>query len=233
MVNLARRSAAEETMDSAALDPAEYADCLTDLARVNVITLTHRATLRWLRRATRDLPPGTVISILDVACGHGDLLRAIHRWAERRGIAARLEGIDLNPRSAEVARAATPPEAAIVWRTGDVFAYAPDPAPDFIVSSQFTHHLDDADVVRFLKWLDHHAVRGWFIADLQRNIVAYWGFQVLATLARWHRIVRQDGAISVARSFRKPDWQALLRQAGITATISLAIPFRLCVGRLK
>ncbi len=205
-------------MDSDALDAAEYARCLADLARVNVVTMTHLPTLRWLRRATRDLPAGQTIHILDVACGHGD---------------PRLEGIDLNPRSAVVAAAATPPGMAITWRTGDVFAYAPDPAPDFIVSSQFAHHLTDAQVVEFLRWLERHAARGWFIADLQRHVLAYWGFLLLATVAGWHKVVRDDGAISVARSFRKPEWRALLREAGIDAGISWVVPFRLCVSRLK
>jgi len=37
-----------------------------------------------------------------------DLLRAIHSWATRRGLMLVLSGIDLNPRSAIEAVAATP-----------------------------------------------------------------------------------------------------------------------------
>ena len=37
-----------------------------------------------------------------------DLLRAIHSWATRRGLMPVLSGIDLNPRSAIEAVAATP-----------------------------------------------------------------------------------------------------------------------------
>jgi 2-polyprenyl-3-methyl-5-hydroxy-6-metoxy-1,4-benzoquinol methylase len=170
---------------------------------------------------------------LDVACGEGDLLRAIHRWAARRGRRVRLEGIDLNPRSRLAAAAQTPADMAITWRTGDVFAYAPEPAPDLIVTSQFTHHLADADVVRFLRWLDSHATRGWFIADLHRATFAYWGFGVLATLARWHRIVRHDGMVSVARSFRRADWHRYLAEAGLPGEIRWHLAFRWCVGRIK
>ena len=96
-------------------------------------------------------------------------------------MAVRLEGIDLNPRSAIAAAAQTPPGSGIASRTGDVFDYSPDPNPDFIVTSQFTHHLADADVVRFLRWLERHAARGWFIADLHRASFAYSGFGLLAT----------------------------------------------------
>ena len=232
-MNLAHRSTLPELMDDPSTSPLVYTRCLHDLAAVNRVTFTHRPTLRWLGRATRDLPTDRAVSILDVACGEGDLLRAIRRWARRRGRQARLEGIDLNPRSAVAAAARTPTDMAIAWRTGDVFAYAPDPPPDLIVSSQFTHHLADGDVVRFLRWLESHAARGWFIADLHRATFAYWGFGLLATVARWHPIVRSDGMVSVARSFRRADWERLLAEAGVPGEISWHLAFRWCVGRLK
>ena len=111
-------------MDDPALPQADYARCLHDLAAVNRVTFTHRPTLRWLDRATRDLPPGATVSVLDVASGEGDLLRAIYRWATRRGLRPSLTGIDLNPRSAVAAAAQTPPDVVISWRTGDVFDHA-------------------------------------------------------------------------------------------------------------
>jgi len=232
-MSLAQRSTQPEAMDTDLLGPDEYARCLHDLASVNRVTMTHRPTLQWLTSATRDLPRGSAISILDVACGEGDLLRAIRRWSDKCGFSVTLEGLDLNPRSAVAAAAATGPGMAIGWRTGDVFAYDPLPRPDYIVSSQFAHHLEDTDVVRFLRWLEDHAARGWFIADLQRNVVSYYGFRVLALVAGWHRVVRTDGTISIARSFRRPEWERLLAEAGIRAGVRARIPFRLCVERLK
>jgi 2-polyprenyl-3-methyl-5-hydroxy-6-metoxy-1,4-benzoquinol methylase len=232
-MDLTRRSDLPERMDDPALARADYERCLHDLAAVNRITCTHRPTLRWLDRACCDLPNDLPVAILDVACGEGDLLRAIHRWAARRGRSVRLEGIDLNPRSALAAAAQTPPNMTVAWRTGDVFDYAPEPRPDFIVSSQFTHHLGDADVVRFLRWIEANAERGWFIADLHRATFAYWGFGLLASVARWHPIVRDDGMVSVARSFRRADWQRLLARAGVPGELSWHVAFRWCVGRRK
>jgi 2-polyprenyl-3-methyl-5-hydroxy-6-metoxy-1,4-benzoquinol methylase len=233
MMDLQHRSLQDEEMDSPTTDPQTYAACLRDLSAVNRITFTHRPVLRWLNQATANRAPGETISILDVACGHGDLLRAIRGWAAGRGLAAKLEGIDLNPRSAEVAALATPAEMAISYRTGDVFDFHPDESPDFIVSSQFAHHLADDDVARLLRWMDLHSRCGWFIADLHRHALAYYGFPVLARVAGWHRIVRNDGQISIARSFRRADWEALLAKAGLNATISWRLPFRYCVGALK
>jgi 2-polyprenyl-3-methyl-5-hydroxy-6-metoxy-1,4-benzoquinol methylase len=216
-------------MDDPDLDPAIYARCIGDLAKVNRLTCTHRAVLRWLAAVA----PTGGFSVLDVAYGDGDLLRAMARWAARRGLAVRLSGIDLNPRSAAAARAATPADMTIEYRTGDVFDFEPAVMPDFIVTSQFTHHLDDAALVRLLRWMDRHARLGWHITDLHRHPIPYYGFRHLARLAGWHRIVASDGTVSIARGFTGSDWRGLLDRAGVPAEVTWRFPFRHAVARRK
>ncbi len=230
-MSLATRRTAAERMDTDCADYEDYARCLADLARVNRVTLTHRPLLAWLARETTGLRS---FSLLDVACGHGDQLRRVWQWRTRRGIEAVLHGIDLNPWSLRAARAATPQECAITWHNGDVFAFQPAQRYDFIVSSQFTHHLADADIVRFIAWMERHAARGWYIADLYRHWVPYYGFGLLALATGWHRFVRYDGRVSIARSFVPADWHRLTQTAGLDADavrISRETPFRLCVSR--
>jgi 2-polyprenyl-3-methyl-5-hydroxy-6-metoxy-1,4-benzoquinol methylase len=231
-MSLVARSTAEERMDTDCVDFDDYSRCLRDLSRVNTVTLTHRPVLAWLARETAGLES---FSLLDVACGHGDMLRRVRRWADRRNITARLEGIDLNPWSTRAARAATPDDARITYHTGDVFAFEPDEgAVDFIVSSQFTHHLTDEQVVAFIRWMEAHARRGWYIADLHRHWFPYYGFGLLAWIARWHHFVLSDGRISIARSFVPDEWRRLVRAAGLTedeVAITWHMPFRLCVAR--
>jgi 2-polyprenyl-3-methyl-5-hydroxy-6-metoxy-1,4-benzoquinol methylase len=231
-MDFSSRAVLSELMDAPELDEAIYQRCLTDLAAVNRITFTHRATLRWLDRATRHWERGDKIAVLDVGYGQGDLLRAIAAWTQKRGLLADLSGIDLNPRSAAAAQAADPAQK-IDYRTGDVFAAVLPRQPDFIVTSQFTHHLTEAEIIRLLAWMEAQARRGWHIADLHRHKAAYHLFPLLARLMRWHRIVRTDGQISIARSFTRRDWEALLAAAGIPAGISWHLLFRYNVSRLK
>ncbi|MDB5804580.1 MAG: hypothetical protein JWN73_1902 [Betaproteobacteria bacterium] len=237
-MNLGVRSTLPERMDDADLPLAEYRRCLADLARLNRATLTHRATVRWLDHATRAWPAGQPIAILDVACGHGDLLHEIAAWAKRRGLDARLTGIDLNPRAAaEAASAADPALTLPEFQTRDVFVYHPARRPNFIVTSQFTHHLADADVVRLLRWMEQTAQAGWMIADLHRHWFPYYGFRLLARAAGWHPIVRSDGTISIARAFIMQDWKRLLQavdlRPGIDAKVRWQFPFRISVMRRK
>ena len=232
-MDLSRRSALTELMDTEPTDAADFARCLRDLATVNVVTLAHRPTLAWLDHAARALPAGSALSVLDVGFGEGDLLRTVHRWGERRGLALRLSGVDLNPLSTAAARAATPAAMAVEYVTSDVFAYRPDPPPDLVVSSLFTHHLPDPAVVEFLRWMDRVAVRGWFVNDLHRSAISYHGFRLLARAAGWHRFVQHDGPVSIARSFRRADWERLIAVAGVRAELRWRLPFRYCLGHLR
>jgi SAM-dependent methyltransferase len=228
---LASRSTQDEQMDTDCADYDDYRRCLRDLGRVNTVTLTHRPMLAWLERETAGR---ATFSLLDVACGHGDALRRIRAWCNKRGLSAQLEGIDLNPWSTRAAVEATPPAAEIRFITGDVFAFEPEPRYDFIISSQFAHHLTEEQIVRFIGWMEAHAARGWLIGDLHRHWFPYYGFELLARIAMWHHFVRSDGRISIARSFTREDWRRILLAAGLAngeAMVHWHVPFRFCVAR--
>src|SRR4051794_37847066 len=169
VMHLAVRSSTPERMDTDCRDYEDYARCLRDLSRVNVVTLTHRTMLAWLAKQAADRPD---FSLLDIACGHGDALRQIRR----RFPQARLTGIDLNPWAIRAATEATDPVAAIRFVNDNAFTYVPEQPFDFVITSQFTHHLTDTEVVDFLRWLPAHAARGWFIGDVHRHRLAYHGF---------------------------------------------------------
>jgi 2-polyprenyl-3-methyl-5-hydroxy-6-metoxy-1,4-benzoquinol methylase len=227
---LAQRSTADELMDDPALDLATYSRVLNDLAKVNTITMARRPTLAFLERA---LGTARRFRLLDVGFGDGDMLRAIARWAAKRGVEADLVGIDLNPRSETVARASTPAGMTIDWRTGD-YADQADGPWDFVISSLVAHHMSHAQLIAFLRFMDRHARRGWFINDLHRHGFAYAGFPLLARLMFWHPIVRHDGQLSVARSYRPDEWPPLFAEAGIAnARAFRAFPFRLCVETIR
>jgi 2-polyprenyl-3-methyl-5-hydroxy-6-metoxy-1,4-benzoquinol methylase len=231
-MDLSIRSKQPEELDGPETDPSDYQQCMTELAVINRVTLTHRATLRWLAKAATGM---TEFSLLDVGYGGGDLLRAIARWADKRGMRPFLWGIDLNPRSAETARAATPSWMNICYQTGDVFdaSNAVCPPVDFVVSTQFTHHLTDDGVVEFLRWAEANSLRGWHIADLHRSAVAIYGFQLVGAAMGWHRITVNDGVISIARAFRRRELQTYLDRADLHADIAWRMGFRYSVSRIK
>ena len=234
MRSFAHRSPETEMMDGDGVTAADFAVCLRDLALVNTVTLARPPTLRWLADACVALPAGAAFTLVDVGYGEGDMLRAVYAQATAAGFRPRLIGVDLNPHSELAAKAATDPALGIDFRTGDVFEFDPEEPVDFVISSLVTHHLSDREVGRFLMWMEHRAARGWFVNDLRRHWFAFYGFTALASMMRWHRFVRHDGPVSIARSFVPSDWERALGTAGITgATVRKVFPFRLCVARLK
>lgn len=221
---------AEEAMDAPDLDPAIYAAVLRDLARVNRVTMAARPTLAFLNRIAAK---GDRLRLLDVGYGDGDMLRRIARWAADRGVVAELVGIDLNPRSEMVARADTPADAPITYRTGD-YADLAGQGWDAIVSSLVAHHMTHAQLVAFVRFMEAEARRGWMVNDLHRHRFAHLGYPVLATAMRWHPIVRADGRLSIARSYRPGEWSPILAEAGVShARVVRRFPFRLCVERAR
>lgn len=232
---LSVRALTEEQMDAGDLDPAVYTRVLADLAKVNSVTLARRPTLAFLDKITASSKP---LKILDVGFGNGDMLRAIARWGEKRGRAVELTGIDLNPKSASAARSATPestaPEStAINYQTGD-YADLAGQNWDVILSSLVAHHMSHPQLIAFLRFMEAEAEAGWHINDLHRHSFAYTGYPLLARIMGWHRIVRQDGQLSIARSYRPAEWGPLLQEAGIAEAQTVRrFPFRLCVDRYK
>ena len=227
---LEARAIAEERMDAEDLDEETYKAVVHDLAKVNTLTMARRPTLDFLTRAVGD---AAEFSLLDVGYGDGDMLRSISCWATKHGKRMRLVGVDLNPRSRAAAVEATPAEMAIDWRVGD-YADLAGEGWDVIVSSLVAHHMTHAQLVAFLHFMEAEARRGWFVNDLHRHGFAHLGFPLLATIMRWHPIVKADGTLSIARSYRPGEWPVILAEAGVSdAAVRRVFPFRLCVERRR
>ena len=214
--------------------------CLRDIARLNRWFLGHRATLSWLKSiaAPALAKPGRgtrPLRILDVGCGYGDLLRRIVRWAAASGVPVEATGMDINPDAVAIA-SEDGKAKGIGWVCADIFAYEPPEPVDLVVSSLFAHHLRDAEVVRFIGWMEKRARIGWFINDLSRNSVPYFLLAAFAKVARLHPFVRHDGPVSIARAFRPEDWERTCAAAGLKRAqfdIHEHTPARLCVARRK
>lgn len=232
-LDFSRRAYLSELMDEPC-SYAEFRDCLRDLEQVNRVVFAYRATLGWLEGIARN--GDGRLNIVDVGCGGGDMLRRIEGWAAARKLPVKLTGIDLNPHAARAAREFTSPGSSIEWVTGDIYSYQAETPVGVVISSQFTHHLGDAELVDFLRWMERVAERGWFINDLHRKIAPYYGFKALAWAMRCHRFIRHDGPVSIRRSFLREDWERYCSSAGMSGSavnIEEVRPGRLCVSRVK
>jgi SAM-dependent methyltransferase len=228
-----RRAVLTELMDEPC-GREEMRACLRDIARLNRWFLGYRPTLRWLERlalSRHDQP----VRILDVGCGYGDSLRRIEKWAAARSLPVELTGCDINPDTAAIASEASP-DSRIQWIASDVFRLRTSRPIDIVVSSLFTHHLTEEQIVRFLVWMETNAQIGWFINDLSRASIPYRLLKSFSKIAGLHPFVQHDGPVSIARAFIPSDWRRMCAAAGLEEpqiTIESLLPARLCVARRK
>lgn len=234
-IDLKRRSDETEWLDRTDINPVDLENVLRDLASFNRAFLGHYPLVRWVARAVRRDPKGTPLTLVDVGCGYGDLLRAIRSWSRRRGIDLNLLGIDLNSETIRIARAATDPADRIDFHAINMFELASSTPVDLIISSLVTHHLSDREITEFVRLMERTARRGWAICDLQRSRLLYHFVGLSSRLARFHPMVTRDGQISVARSLTRAEWEVRIAEAGISpADVSIRwFLFRFLVGRLR
>lgn len=215
-----------EIMDDPAQTEADFRTALDDLERINRITFAHAPLLRFLDRMVRE--DGLArLSLLDVGAGGGDALRAVARWAALRGIEVELHGLDRSEWAARHAAARGTPAA---WITADLFDLDLARRFDLVTCSLFAHHLDDAELVRFLRWLRQHAARRWLILDLHRHWLPWAAVWAGTRLLRMHPMVTHDGPVSVRRGFTRADWIGLLGEAGVEGDVRWVLPFRWAVS---
>ena len=227
---LRQRSAADEIMDDASVTEAEFSSALTDLERINRMSLAYRPVLRWLDRVVAANGGARRLSVLDVGAGGGDMLQAVAAWGEKRGVALDLAGLDRSPWAGRHAAERGRPGR---WITADLFDLDEGERFDVVLCSLFAHHLPHPVLVRFLRWLDARAGRGWLISDLHRHPVPWAVVWAGVRLLRMDPMVVHDSTVSIARGFSRSDWDKALGEAGVAAEIRWAFPFRWQVGTVR
>jgi len=228
-----QRSVELEHLDKGDYTAEEYEGCIVELERIN----------RWLGDASalRDSLLAEIgklnlagFSVVDVGAGSGELLRVVAGWARKNARQAQLTGVELNARSAKAIteRAATFPEITAV--RGDAFRLPfIDDQFDYALCSLFTHHFKNAEVVEILRELSRVSTRGIFVIDLYRHPVAYFFYTTIGRLFLHNRLIREDGALSILRSFTPDELKRLAEQAGLKdVRVTHHFPYRLVLAAL-
>ena len=226
-----QRSYELEHLDKGDYTPEEYEGCIIELQRVNRWLGDTRAMRNSL---LRDIAAAQLqsVSVLDVGAGSGELLRVIAGWAMETKRAARLVGLELNERSAREIVAGSKQYSQISSVRGDAFRVPfRDRQFDYVICSLFTHHFRDPQVVNLLQEMARVARRKIFVIDLHRNVVAYTFFTTIAKLFLHNRLIREDGALSILRSFTPDEFRTLGDKAKLkNVTVEEHFPSRLVLS---
>ena len=226
-----QRSYKLEHLDKGDYTPEEYEGCIVELRRVNEWLGDARALRRSLlvevERAGLE-----IFSVLDVGAGSGELLRVGADWARKSNRRASFVGVELNARSAGLIGEDSSEFAEISAIRGDAFHLSfADATFDYAICSLFTHHFQDEQVVAVLRELDRVARRRIFVIDLHRHPVAYYFYTSVGPLLLQNRLIREDGALSILRSFKPDELIKIAELAGLQdIKVERSFPYRLVLS---
>lgn len=225
------RSYELEHLDKGDYTPAEYEGCIVELQRVNKYlgdaSALRRSLFEEIERAGLQS-----FSVLDVGAGSGELLRVTAGWANRTRREAQLVGLELNARSSVAILEESKEFRSIHAVRGDALQLPfHDGRFDYAICSLFTHHFKDDGVVGILRELSRVARRRIFVIDLHRHPMAYFLYTTMGRIFLHNRLIREDGALSILRSFRPVELQSLAERARLSnVVITRRFPFRLVLS---
>lgn len=229
-----QRSHELENIDKGTYTPEEYEGCLVELRRVNEWLGDANALRDSLFREIERVGLRS-FSVLDVGAGSGELLRVTAKWAREASRTARLVGLELNERSARAIldESRDFPEISSVHANGFVLPFRDD-AFDYVIQSLTLHHFDDDGAVSVLREMGRVALRGIFVIDLHRNRVAYFFYTTVGRLFLHNRLLREDGALSILKSFKPEEMEELGRRAGLASvSVQKHFPSRLVLNAVS
>lgn len=214
MPDLSLRSTLPEKMDDPSAPQKDVHRALHELETINQWLGGYNVILDALDKISADRKP---LTIMDIGCGGGDMLRAIARWSKAKGIDVRLIGIDWNPLMTSFAQEQSKGLSNIHFRTLSVWDdKLLEEKADITMNSLFCHHFDDPDLVKLMARMYELSGKAVIINDLHRHWFAYHSIKWITAVFSKTYLVRYDAPLSVARSLRRPEWENILRQAGIT-----------------
>ena len=222
------RSYQLERIDTGDYTPEEYDAFLREIRLVNRfagdVWALRKTLLREIER--EDLK---TFSVLDVGAGSGELLRAVAKFARKQKRTANLCGLELNARSARAVLEESKGFAEIRPVRGDAFVLPfADDSFDYAICSLFTHHFIDEMVVKILREMSRVASRKIFVIDLHRHRAAYALYKIFCAAFRISPLVREDGSLSILRSFKAKELENLARRANLeNFSVRRHFPFRL------
>jgi SAM-dependent methyltransferase len=182
-------------------------EALTELnARYGSHRLVRRFLAAWLN-------PGRCYRVLDLCTGAGDIPRLMLEWARPREIVLRIDAVDANPATLEIARQASAAQPEIRFLEADVLRYESAETYDLVCCSLALHHFAEEDAVRLLRRCRELSHRWVLVSDLERSPATTLGVWALTTFAYRAAMTRHDARLSAQRAFSFREFRALAEAA--------------------
>ncbi|RCT53586.1 methyltransferase domain-containing protein [Winogradskyella sp. KYW1333] len=225
-VDTTYRSNEPELMDDFSMKGELLRDTLDKLGKINKWLGGNHVTLNGLKKVLIDQPKNKLITIIDLGCGHGEILRLIGDYGRQEGYKFKLIGIDANQDAIDYAIELSQDYEELTFENIDIFSEEfQDLDYDVVLSTLFLHHFNQDEIHNLLKIITSKAKLGIVVNDLHRNKVAYGLFKLLGLVISNHMIV-QDGLTSILRAFKRYELENISKQLNLKSQICWKWAFR-------
>jgi len=220
------RSEQKEIMDDMEMSGDLLADTLDRIAKINRQLGGNRLISSGVKTLLAHTPKEQSITIVDLGCGNGDILRMLAKWGRTHGRKFNLIGIDLNAFTISHAEAQSRDYPEVSYKTIDVFSEKMQAMDvDIVLATLFMHHFSNAEIERLLVQFNKQAQIGIVVNDLHRHKLAYRLFQLFSMTIR-NPMIRNDGLISILRAFKRKDLEAISQKLKLKDDIRWRWAFR-------
>jgi 2-polyprenyl-3-methyl-5-hydroxy-6-metoxy-1,4-benzoquinol methylase len=216
-----------ELMDDPALATDAHRAALAGLARLNTLsgagaTMARAVREMAIRRGVKDF---RTLSLLDVACGGGDVVAGILRVVPLKTCTL----WDFSQTALDRAREQCGQSNITQYVRGDVF-HASLPPADIVTCSLFLHHLTSEQAVLAMRAMANAARMGVIVSDLRRCKFGSLLAAVIPRLVTTSYVVHTDARLSAAAAWSEEELAVLCSQAGLLgARIERKFPARVLV----
>ena len=201
-------------------------DTLDKLGSINKWLGGNSITIDGIKQLLKGTPKDKTYSIIDLGCGHGDILRLVADFGRKEGYKFKLIGIDANQDAIDYANELSENYPELTFRNEDIFSDEfKEIEYDIALTTLFLHHFKEEEIVSLLSNLSSKATLGVVVNDLQRSEIAYGLFKLLGVVIS-NYMIKQDGLTSILRAFKREDLERISEKLNLKSQIRWKWAFR-------
>lgn len=215
-ITFSKRSNAIEIMDDLSYHDEVIFQTLRELDFINQWLGGNAVTLEALKKVLVRCPRDKSLSIADLGCGSGEMLRLISKLgtSEKRGL--ELVGIDANEHIVNYARNHSVAFSNLSFDALNIFSEEFQRSKsDIVLATLFLHHFSDEELVSVFSFLKKQTRVAIIVNDIHRHPLAYYSIKWLTWFFSKSSMVKFDAPLSVLRAFTRKELLSILEKSGI------------------
>jgi len=203
-VNTQYRTQETEIMDDFSLQGEELQAALDQIAQINQLLGGNKLTLHGVKKLLEKCTKNKTITIADIGCGNGDMLRMLAKFGQKNNLDFKLIGIDANDFTINYAKTLSTEYSNIEYMCIDIFSEAfKNIQYDIVLCTLTLHHFTNNEILNIITIFNKNAKDGIIVNDLHRSKLAYRLFELICIIFNLKKMSREDGLVSILRGFKK------------------------------